>query len=136
MAAIGVLVAASCGGPTPTLGPVASPTVVAASPLGVANGTTVTVSVALNGIVVATVAAGETQTAIPVVLPSRPWTVEARSPSGRLLATLTVGAADDISATSSRAVSEVLACGRIELWAGGPHGGEPAPSLASPKPCE
>ncbi len=132
LAAIVALAAASCGGPTPA----ASPTVGAGSPLGVANGTTVPVSVAVNGTVVETVPAGETRLAVPVVLPARPWTVEARSPSGRLLATLTVSAADDISATSSVGVTEDLACGRLELWAGVPHGGAPKASLLSPKPCD
>src|SRR5438128_493350 len=106
LAVIVAIAAASCVGPTPA----ASPTPGARSPLGVANGTTVRVSVAVNGTVIETVPAGETRLAVPVVLPARPWTVEARSPSGRLLATPTVSAADDISPTSSRSVIEDLAC--------------------------
>ena len=68
--------------------------------------------------------AGETRLADPAVLPARPWTVEARTPSGRLLLALTVSAAADISASSGVAARMDLACGQLELWAGGLHGGE------------
>jgi hypothetical protein len=134
LAAIVAIAAASCGGPTPA--PAASPSAGAGSPLGVANGTAVPVSVAVNGTVVETVPAGETRLAVPAVLPSRPWTIEARSPSGRLLATLTVSASDDISATSSVAVFEDLACGHLDLWAGGPRGDHPIPSPDTLNPCD
>jgi hypothetical protein len=136
LAAIVALAAASCGGPTPTPTPVASRSAGVGSLLGVANGTTVVVSIAVNGTMVATVPAGNTEIAIPAVLPARPWTVEARSPSGRLLATLTVLATDNISATSSLGAFGDLGCGHLVLWAGGPIPDHPLPSPASQVPCD
>jgi hypothetical protein len=134
LVAIVALAQACCGGPTPT--PAVSPTAGAGSPLGVDNGTTVPVWVAVNGTVVETVPAGETRFRVPDVLPARPWAIDARSPSGRILATLTVSAADEISTTSSLGVSEDLACGRLVLWAGGPIPTQPKVSHASPQPCD
>jgi len=122
---------AACAGPSATASPLTpSPA------LNVANATTVPVAIAVNGTVLETVPVGATEVPIKAALPALPWTVEARSPSGRVLATLTVSAADDISATTSVGAFEHLACGQLDLWAGGPRGDAPIPSLASPKPCD
>lgn len=103
--------------------------------ISVANGTTVPVAIAVNGTVVETVPVGTTEDPIHATLPARPWTVEARSPSGRVLATMTVSANDFISSTSGKAVREDHACGRLDVWSGPPLLGpmfSPDPS----KPCD
>ncbi len=103
--------------------------------INVNNASTIAITIAVNNSVFATVPAGAMETPIPGVLPARPWLVEARSPSGRVLASLTVGPGDDISQQSSRGDVEFLACGEVALWAGGPMPDVPRPS-ASPKPCD
>lgn len=104
--------------------------------VSVANGLTVPVTVDVNGPVVGTVAAGATQDWDPAALPAKPWAVEARSPSGRVLAALTVSASDYLSANSGRAALEDLACGRLVLWAGAPVGGGPSSVPDPSKPCD
>jgi hypothetical protein len=120
----------ACGvAPTPT------PTSLLLPTISVANGTTVPVATTINGVQVGTVPPGTTEDPIPATLPARPWIVEARSSSGRVLATLTVSAEDSISANSGVAVREDLACGRLDLWSGPPLLGpmfSPDPS----KPCD
>ncbi len=100
----------------------ASPTPPAASrpPLSISNETSIPVTLVVNGSVVETVAPGDRQDPITATLPARPWTIEARSPSGRVLSTLTVSATDYISATSGRAVRADLSCGRLDVWSGPP----------------
>jgi hypothetical protein len=134
-AAVAIALSA-CAGPSATASPSASPAPMTAQPaVSVANGTTVPVAIAVNGTVVGTVPAGSTEDPIPAALPARLWTVEARSPSGRVLATLTVSATDYVSNSSGKAVREDLACGRLDLWSGPPLLGpmfSPDPS----KPCD
>lgn len=100
----------------------ASPTPTAASlpPLSISNQTSTRVTLVVNGSVVETVAPGDRQDPITAPLPPRPWTVETRSPSGRVLSTLTVSATDYISSTSGRAVRADLSCGRLDVWSGPP----------------
>jgi hypothetical protein len=88
--------------------------------LSISNGTTIPVTLVVNGTVVETVAPGDRQDPITASLPTRPWTIETRSPSGRVLSTLTVSATDDISSTSGRAVRADLSCGRLDVWSGPP----------------
>jgi hypothetical protein len=103
--------------------------------ISVANGTTISVAIAVNGTVMETVAPGTTEDPIPATLPARPWTVEARSPTGRVLATMTVGATDDITSTSGRFARADLACGRLDVWSGPPVLGPTFIPDAS-KPCD
>jgi hypothetical protein len=92
-------------------GPASSP---APPPLSISNGTTIPVTLVINGSFIETIAPGETQDPISVTLPARPWTIEARSPSGRVLSTLTIPAGD----TVSRIAVVDLSCGRLGLWYG------------------
>ncbi len=132
--AAAAIVLGACAGPPPPTPPTATGLVVPT--LSVANGTTITVIVAVNGAVVATVPAGETDDPIVAPLPPQPWTVEARSPGGRVLAALTAGRAQAVSAAESVSAFADLACGPLALWAGGPRGDHPAASPASPGPCD
>ena len=97
-----------------------SPSAASQPPLSISNGTSIPVTLVVNGSVVETVPPGDRRDPITAPLPARPWTIETRSPSGRVLSTLTVGAADDISNTSGRAVRVDLSCGRLDVWSGPP----------------
>ena len=79
-----------------------------------------------------------------VALPSLPWSIETRSPSGRVLSRLTVDAGDVVyttpdasghSMSKGDAVRVDLSCGRLDVWSGPPLLGPmyvPDPS----KPCD
>jgi len=114
--------------------------------LGIENGTTLTVELFVNGRSV-----GESRPGVglsPVdfgSLPALPWTVEARSPSGRVLTSMTVEPGVVAISTdpagnlgSSGTFGRVdLSCGRITIWAGynAPSGPAPDPSGGSPGDC-
>ncbi|MGA2513262.1 MAG: hypothetical protein ABSG37_06560 [Candidatus Limnocylindrales bacterium] len=89
-------------------------------PLSVSTGTSIPVTLVVNGSVVETVAPGGRQDPITATLPALPWTVETRSPSGRVLSTLTVSAHDPIGNGFGRAVRVDLSCGRLDVWSGAP----------------
>ena len=104
--------------------------------VSVANWTTIPVTITINGVRAAIIPPSTTEDPIHAALPARPWVVEARAPDGRVLATMTVSAQDYISNDSGRAVREDLACGRLDLWSGGIHGGGPTFIPDPSKPCE
>jgi hypothetical protein len=73
-------------------------------------------------------------TEIPAPLP---WSVEARSPSGRLLISMTVRPGDvDGEGTEQRGTGGRvdLSCGRLDIWSGPPMLG-PAPGDGMPGDC-
>jgi hypothetical protein len=115
-------------------------------PLGVSNGTTLTVSVFVNGRQVATFAPGGPVPTIDVgALPPLPWMVEARSPSGRVLTTMEVTPGTVLATTypdgdveTTGTVGRVdLSCGSLRIWAGfsQPSGPAPMPSSGTPGDC-
>ena len=114
----------------PLSSPTAPPTISAAvPPLSISNGTTITVTLAINGVALETIEPGGYEDPVDVPLPALPWLVETRSPSGRVLSTMTVQAGDVVyttpdasSRSSSRgdAVRVDLSCGRLDVWAGPP----------------
>lgn len=98
-------------------------------PLSISNGTTVPVTLVVNGLVVETVAPGGYEDPVKATLPSLPWSVETRSPSGRVLSTLAVHAGDvdyttpdanGMSSARGDAVRVDLSCGRLDVWSGPP----------------
>jgi len=93
-----------------------SPLAASRPPLSISNGASIPVTLVVNGSVVETVAPGGRLDPITAPFPARPWTIETRSPGGRILSTLTVGATDSISSTSGRAVRADLSCGRLDVW--------------------
>jgi glucose/arabinose dehydrogenase len=127
---------AACAGASATPSSSTTPAPTPVLPvLSVANGTTIPVAIAVNGTVVETVAAGTTEDPLRASLPTRPWTVEARSPSGRVLATMTISVTDSISSTSGKLARADLACGRLDVWSGPPALGPMF--IADPsKPCD
>lgn len=99
--------------------------------LSIANETTISVTLVVNGTVIETVPPETRQEFVPGPLPPLPWTVEARSPSGHTLTTLEVHSAAEVSSNFGRAVRADLSCGRIDIWAGPPLAGGPFTSGAS-----
>ena len=147
---------AGCVSVAPTREPPASPTEAATGAffgqfggipvLGIENGTTLAVTLVVNGQAVGVDVPG---VGLPPIdfgkLPSFPWTVEARSPTGRVLTSMTVRAGD-VSATtdpsgnwgSTGTIGRVdLSCGRVTIFAGyeTPSGPAPPPSPGKPGDC-
>jgi len=133
LAAVFAVGCASGGTPAPTPPP----------GLSISNGTTLTVTLVVNGMPVATFARGTGRDPIPASeLSALPWNVEARSPSGRVVASMTVHPGD-VSATTGPngeggakgdGVRVDLSCGRLDIWSGPPLIG-PAPGTGSPGDC-
>jgi hypothetical protein len=107
--------------------------------LSISNETTIAVTLVVNRRVIETVAAGGHEDPITGELPALPWNVEARSPSGRVLSSMTVHAGDVWQTTDSNgngeekgdAVRVDLSCGRLDVWSGPPMLGpafSPGPS--------
>lgn len=112
--------------------------------IGVSNGTTLDVTLVVNGIVVRVFAPGS-GTPDPITastLGPMPWVVEARSSSGRVLTKMTVNPGDvayqDLGSgqSSARGVGGRvdLSCGRLDIYAGPPMMG-PAPGPGVPGDC-
>lgn len=113
-------------------------------PLSIQNGTTIAVTLVVNGIVVETVAPGGFQDPVTATLPGLPWAIETRSPSGRVLSTLAVRAGDVVyttpdangmSSAKGDAVRVDLSCGRLDVWSGPPMLG-PAFVPGPPGDCD
>jgi hypothetical protein len=89
--------------------------------LEVSNQTTLSVTLVVNGTAMRTLAPGVKGAVRTSELPALPWMVEARSPSGRVLASLTVRAGDVRETTTPGGGREYrgagvrvnLSCGRL-----------------------
>jgi hypothetical protein len=114
--------------------------------LGVSNGTELTVTLSVNGRPVATFVPGEPQPTIDAnPLPDLPWTVEARSTSGRVLTSMRVEPGSVSSTTDPEGMTREsgtfgrvdLSCGRLTIWAGPvmPSGPAPASPPGQPGDC-
>ena len=115
--------------------------------LGISNGTTLDVTLFVNGVRVAEYPAGGPQPEIDSSrFPALPWVVEARSATGRVLTSMTV-APGQVRTTAvpgggtehSGAVGRVdLSCGRLTIWAGDiqPSGPMPGEQPGEPGDCE
>jgi hypothetical protein len=112
-------------------------------PLGVRNGTTLVVGLFVNGEQVAEIPPGSAPQIDESRLPPLPWTVEARTVTGRVLVTMTVEPGDVTSTVYSDGHSGRsgtlgrvdLSCGRLDIYAGPPAGGPP-PGTGVPGDCE
>ncbi len=106
--------------------------------LVVSNQTTLTVALVVNGSVARTVQP-HTQETVPVKdLPPLPWKVEARTPTGRVLTSMTVRPGDVWEMPGQRkgdAVRADLSCGRLDVWSGPPLLG-PLPGPGRPGDCD
>jgi hypothetical protein len=136
-AATVVLLVAGCAAEAPGT-PIASAP--AAMAIHVGNGTPLDVSILVNGQPEGVVAAHSGGELAATGLPALPWTVEARSPSGRVLTTMAVAAdavplAPDVHTIPMGRVD--LSCGRLTVWAGDfpPSGPVPPSPAGSPGDC-
>ena len=111
--------------------------------LGISNGTTLTVTLVVNGQRLGAFAPSAPQPTIdPAALPPLPWNVEARSASGRVLTSMTVAPGDVHTTTGPGGVVEEsgtmgrvdLSCGRLTIWAGSVVPSGPAPPASPGKP--
>lgn len=99
--------------------------------LGIDNATTLPVTVVVNGGVVGTFAPGTHEHVAADTLPTLPWRVDLRSPTGRMLLHLDVPVGSvwsttnpDGSFTEQGAGTRVdLSCGRLDVYVGPPLGG-------------
>jgi hypothetical protein len=111
--------------------------------LGVDNGTTLAVTLTVNGTEIETVPPQTQRVVGADILPPLPWNVRAVSPSGRLLLDLEVVAGsvsettDANGGTSMRGAGNRvdLSCGRLDVYAGPPLVG-PMPGPGTPGDCE
>ena len=110
--------------------------------LGIDNGTTLAVTVVVNGVNVGTVAPQRQLFLDGASLPPMPWSVQALSPTGRVLVRLfaPIGSvtstqeADGRSGQSGVGARVDLSCGRLDVYAGPPMLG-PAPGPGQPGDC-
>ena len=108
-----------------------------------ANGTTIPVSVVVDGQVAAVVPAGGEVTIPSGTLPAPPYTIEARIASGRVLDSVTVAPgsvtrvvnSDGTGSASGVAIRTGLSCGQFTLWVGVRPSG-PAPGPGAPGDCD
>jgi hypothetical protein len=114
--------------------------------LGISNGTALTVTLVVNGQIVGEVLrGGPAPTIDPADLPALPWSVEARSRSGRVLTSMTIepgqvgyrsrpDGGTEYAGTFGRID---LSCGRLTIWAGDfpPSGPPPPPSPGTSGDC-
>ena len=141
-----ILVVASCAGSAPTYPTVEGGQFGGRPVLGISNGTSLTVTLFVNGTSVGSAAPGAGMEPIDFKdLPAMPWSVEARSEAGRVLTSMTVTTGDVTAgreaganlATSGTMGRVDLSCGRITIWAGysQPSGPAPVASAGSPGDC-
>lgn len=130
--------------PTPSPGPTSSAT--AQPPLSIWNGTTLQITLIVNGQPMRTIQPGDRQDPVDRTgFPAPPWHVEARTATGRVLAEMDV-VPEDIWCTTpgpdghwgcrSAGDRADLSCGRLDLWAGMPMHGPMPPSSFPPGDCD
>jgi hypothetical protein len=109
--------------------------------LGISNGTTLAVTLVVNGQRIADYPAGSGATIQLDALPALPWEVTALTASGRSLTSMQVAANSagmPQGAPGGGTFGRVsLSCGRLTIWAGDsqPSGGAPPPSPGTPGDC-
>ena len=141
IAGLVAVVVAACGSLIPT--PPGSPAF--GAEIQVVNDTKLVVTIAVNGADLGVVPAHEAATIPSSVLPAKPWSVEASSPSGRVLLTFTVQPGAVTRTTDSNGATTMtgagsradLSCGRLDVTVGGPMLGPPPQSNpAAPGDCD
>ena len=139
--ALVAMAVAACGSLFPT--PPGSPTFNAE--IQVVNDTKLAVTIGVNGADLGVVPAHEATTIPSSALPAKPWSVEARSPSGRVLLAFTVQPGEVTRTTTPDGVTTMtgagsradLSCGRLDVTVGGPMMGPVhAPNAGAPGDCD
>ena len=109
-----------------------------ADDLVVTNGTTLLVTLVVNGAPVRAVPPHSQETVPTRDLPPLPWNVETRTSSGRVLSAMTVRAGDVVVTSSylrGDAVRVDLSCGRLDVATGPPLVG-PSRGPGTPGDCD
>jgi hypothetical protein len=141
MVLLAVFLGASCARPAVAVAttPLSQPMSLTAS-----NDTDLTISLVVNGQVVRVIAPHSGAGPIPETeLSAAPWSVEARTVTGRVITSLTVSAADLAetmlpggAVTHSIPMGRIdLACGRLTIWAGNHAPSGPVPVPGQGEPC-
>ncbi len=92
--------------------------------LGIANATTVTVTLVVDGVSLGDVPPGGVEPTVDeAVPPPLPWTITVRSASGEVLGTMFAGTPTG-NGTFSAEFGD-LACGRVTVWIGATEPSEP-----------
>ncbi len=115
-----------------------TPSGTAAVGLSYSNQTTIAIDLFVNSQKLQTMSPATDGSVAVTSLPPLPWTVEARTSGGRVLATMTVRDGDVTQGSGwmqGDAIRVDLSCGRLDLWAGPPILG-PMPGSGSPGDCE
>jgi hypothetical protein len=105
--------------------------------LDYSNQTTLSLGLFVNGQKVATMAPNTNGDLGASTLPALPWAVEARTASGRAVASLTVRPGDVVEGSNTSKGDGVrvgLSCGILDIWSGPPLAG-PAPGSGQPGDC-
>ena len=111
--------------------------------LHVDNGTTLALTLVVNGQVIGVVAPRNAGVFPQAALPALPWAVEARSSSGRVVLALAVGVgsvSDTVEPNGGRqhvapGARVDLSCGRLDMYAGDTAMLGPAPGRGVPGDC-
>lgn len=115
-------------------------------PIGVevSNETTLPITLVVNGAIVRNIGPhdGTHEPIASDILGPMPWKVEAKTPSGRILLTMTVNEGDVVYQDFGDGHGSIkgdgtrvdLSCGRLDLWAGPPLFG-PMPGPGVPGDC-
>jgi hypothetical protein len=106
--------------------------------LSYSNQTTLTLSLSVNGTMVETMVPGAAGDVPSSRLPQLPWTVEAKTSKGRVVASMTVREGDVVMSSGEAKGDGIrvdLSCGRLDIWAGPPLLG-PVPGSGHPGDCE
>jgi hypothetical protein len=122
----------------------AGPHVLGEAPLEIANDTTISVVLVVNGTAVRTVPPHTADKIAPEALPPLPWSVEARSTHSQTLVSLTVRAGqvrqtilgNGIIESQGPTAGADLSCGIVELWSGLQPIGGALPRHGHPGDCD
>jgi hypothetical protein len=133
-------VVAGCGEGTTA----STPDLAVSSGIDIDNGTSLPVTMFVNGRELATILPGRHEELPGAALPSLPWKVEAKSPSGRVLLKFRVDPgvvtqtmnADGSTSSRSAGARVDLSCGRLDVYVGagmsGPVAGPGVPGDCAP----
>jgi hypothetical protein len=124
------------------IGPPRAPTTPQPEQIVVGNGTTLDLTLWVNGTQVASVARDGGTTLGPDQLPPMPWTVEARTSSGRVIASFDAKASDLLPVVGVNSTSWTisgdrvdLSCGQLVISAGSIPIVGPPPGTGTPGDC-
>ena len=100
--------------------------------VNISNGTSATLVVNLNGVVIGTIDANTPGARLVDGLPDTPWNISVSTKAGVVLATLVVPSLAIVGSTFGYASRADLNCGRLDVWVGPPVAGGTFIPAASP----